>query len=80
MLFRPNPRNFGFDSVPWCYVADHVCRAWRVTDQHGRIWASATRTKVRLWFDVDSLFGELLSVREPSRRTYAQPKRVEAVA
>jgi hypothetical protein len=41
-----------------------------VTDQHGKVWASATRRRVRLYFDVESLFGEAVRhdvIRRPAK-------------
>jgi hypothetical protein len=65
VVFRPGPHPFV--QVPWCYTHDHVCRVWRVTDQNGKIWASASRAKVHVWFDLDALIGESLS-RHVERR------------
>jgi hypothetical protein len=65
VVFRPGPHPFV--QVPWCYTHDHVCRVWRVTDESGRVWASASRAKVHVWFDMDAMFGEMLSKQEGRR-------------
>jgi hypothetical protein len=38
-----------------------------VTDESGRVWASASRAKVHVWFDMDAMFGEMLSKQEGRR-------------
>lgn len=89
VLFRPNPEPLlpgQFESTPWCtwWPHRHAIRVWRVTDQHGRIWASATRTKVKPWLlDFDVLFAELVSKdekREVAASATGTPMQQEFVA